>query len=95
MVLEDPDSGQESKRETAIHIHILVCPCAYTCTDYSGSDDNVGQEAQWIGPACCYHNFDHNFYRPDVRWNVKTRGFVGLDVGWSVKKTLFCEPGRR
>ena len=27
-------------------IYILVCSCAYTCTGYSGSDDNAAQEAE-------------------------------------------------
>ena len=45
-----------------IYIYILALTCAFKCTDSNGSGGKVDQGAQYIGAACCYHNFPHNLY---------------------------------
>ena len=78
----------------SIYIYTLVCSCAYTCTEYSGSDEIAAQVAWWTRSACCYHNFDHNFDRPfdhgplvwpDVQGSCKPGGSGGAEPprpGW-------------
>ena len=43
-LMECSDSTEKRGRQNML---LLVLSCAYTCTDYSGSDDHVGQEAKW------------------------------------------------
>ena len=97
----DPELKIEAKRlepkwlhtEKRDNLMMYVCTslllCIYMHREYSEARSTSRSCAEWIRSACCYHNFDHNFYPLSNMFGaigigiVKTRGFVDLDVGGS------------